>query len=191
MRTIYTRILSAAFVGMFLISGAAYAQTGYQLTSGATITRLSDSASIPSDPANTDYAAYLAWKAAGNTALPVPAPSAAQVAQAQYSAAIAAGIAVTSTGSPALNGTYAVAPDAQAHLNAVATYIAVNSRFPRGASALTWFDLGGAPHTFTATATFQAFASALADYVTGLEETSAAIAAGQTATWPAATATIP
>ena len=37
---------------------------------GGMILRLSDNTFIPFDPANTDYAEYLAWLDAGNTPLP-------------------------------------------------------------------------------------------------------------------------
>ncbi len=48
----------------------------YQLTSGDTIQRLADNAFIPPDPANRDYAEYLAWLDAGNTPEPAPEPPA-------------------------------------------------------------------------------------------------------------------
>jgi hypothetical protein len=44
----------------------------YQLTAGNTILRIADNAFIPQDPANRDYAEYLAWLDEGNT--PEPAP---------------------------------------------------------------------------------------------------------------------
>jgi hypothetical protein len=47
----------------------------YQLTGTGTILRLADNASIPPDPANTDYQTYLAWLEEGNEPLlPEQAP---------------------------------------------------------------------------------------------------------------------
>lgn len=47
----------------------------YQLIKDSnSIKRLSDNAFIPADPANTDYAAYLAWLSEGNTPEPAPEP---------------------------------------------------------------------------------------------------------------------
>ena len=38
------------------------------------VLRIADRASIPPDPANTDYQAFLAWVEAGNTPEPAPIP---------------------------------------------------------------------------------------------------------------------
>lgn len=46
----------------------------YQLTTGDNIFRIEDGAFIPPDPANIDYAAYLAWLDEGNEPEPAPEP---------------------------------------------------------------------------------------------------------------------
>jgi hypothetical protein len=42
----------------------------YKLLKEYWVIRLSDNATIPFDPANTDYQEYLAWKEKGNEPLP-------------------------------------------------------------------------------------------------------------------------
>lgn len=46
----------------------------YQLSAGSGVVRTSDGASIPDDPTNADWQRYQAWRAAGNTPDPAPAP---------------------------------------------------------------------------------------------------------------------
>jgi len=47
----------------------------YQLTATDIILRTADNASIPPDPANTDYQAYQAWLADGNQPEPADEPA--------------------------------------------------------------------------------------------------------------------
>ena len=59
----------------------------YKLTNSPSVTRLSDNASIPADPANTDYTAYLQWLSEGNTptlADLIPAPTYQELRAAAY-----------------------------------------------------------------------------------------------------------
>lgn len=65
----------------------------YTLTSSTLIIRDTDGAFIPADEANTDYQAYLAWLAEGNTPNPyVPPPEPAPLTPAEKLAA--AGLSV-------------------------------------------------------------------------------------------------
>lgn len=109
----------------------------------------------------------------------------------QYQAAIIAGLTITSSGTPSLNSIYAIDPGTQAKIEAVALYIAVNGKFPAGQTSLAWADLSGAVHGFPTTAQFQAFATAVGDYVANLDLTQATLLAGRAANWPASSATIP
>lgn len=108
------------------------------------------------------------WAYAGGTFTAPPAPPAPTLAQ-QAAAAINAGLTITSTGTPALNGTYACDDAHQARINRVQGFIEANGKFPNGLTELPWPDMSGAIHLFPTTAEFTAFASAIADYVMALD----------------------
>lgn len=163
-----------------------YRLTNNALAANAQATiREADSATIPPDPRNSDFQAYLAWLAAGNAPDPAPAPSAAQVIQQNYASAIAAGLTTTSAATPALNATYSVDTTAQANITAIVTGIAAGLGLPGGGTTFEYFDITGAPHNFTA-AQFASLAAAIRNYVYALD----LYAAGQ-GSLPSANASIP
>ena len=84
--------------------------------------------------------------------------------------AISAGIILTSTGKPSLNGVYSIDLIAQGKLNNVITYVMLNSAFPpASALTLTWHDMDGSPHIFTSVSDFKNFATAFADFVSHVD----------------------
>jgi hypothetical protein len=100
-------------------------------------------------------------------------------------AALSGGLAVTSTGTPALNGTYAIDQLSQMDIIAIETSLNAGKGFPGGATAFNYADVSGAMHSFTQ-ANFTDFAAAVRDYVYALKS----VIAGASTTLPPATATI-
>jgi hypothetical protein len=74
-------------------------------------------------------------------------------------------VSILSPTHPELNGIYSIDAASQARITSVATYIAVNNRFPAGQTKLIWKDTSGRPHEFTSPGAFLSFATAIADYV--------------------------
>jgi hypothetical protein len=106
--------------------------------------------------------AYQAWLASGNTPTKIIGGDMAEI---QAEIAIDRGVAITSASTPSLNDTYAIGPSSQAAMNAVTTYILLNAKFPGSSTTQAWSDATGTVHVFPSTTVFEAFATAVADYV--------------------------
>jgi hypothetical protein len=107
----------------------------------------------------------------------------------QLDTILAAGLTITSTGTPSLNGTYGVGATEQANITAIASGLNAG-KVPDGGSTFEYLDATGTPHSFTS-ADFINFASAVMNYVYETDLIAAELAAGESESWPAATATIP
>lgn len=116
--------------------------------------------------------------------------AAAANAPAQYAAALMAGIQITSTATPSLNGTYPVDDTTQGKITGIAAGINSNKGLPGGGSTFNYPDITGTMHAFGA-ADFLNFAAAVETYVYGLVQTEVALIGQHTATWPSASVTIP
>ena len=104
----------------------------------------------------------------GTVSIVTPTPPAPTLAQ-QAATALNAGIAITSTSTPSLDGTYSLSDDAQSNINGIETYILANGNFPGNASTYAYLDQSGAPHVFSSTQEFKAFANAVANLVSALK----------------------
>jgi hypothetical protein len=94
-----------------------------------------------------------------------PTLTPAQVASALAETTLLAGLNITSTSTPAINGLYSLTPTSQNNINATITYILLNGTFPGGGSTMAWADASGNPHVFPSIAEFKAFATAVANFV--------------------------
>lgn len=111
-------------------------------------------------------------------------PSAVPLAE-QAKAAMVGGLAIVSTATPALNGTYAVDRLSQMDVIAIETSLSAGKGFPGGAATFNYPDASGAMHSFSE-ANFTDFAAAVRDFVYGCN----AVIAGSSTTLPASTVTI-
>ncbi len=113
-------------------------------------------------------AALFAGQAAGQiitatgATLGLAAPSLTPAQQAY--ALLNGGLALTSTGTPAVSGTYPVDPASQSAITSIRLQLAAGLGFPGGGSTLPWKDSAGNWHVMTS-ANFTAFAEAVSAFV--------------------------
>ncbi len=107
-----------------------------------------------------------------------------------YAACIAAGIEITASRAPHINGTYAIDDVSRAEINSVATALAIGQGFPGGVDLFAYPDIDGVLHPFDADA-FTAFAGAVRNYCYGLMSTRNVARTGRSVNWTSGKATIP
>lgn len=113
----------------------------------------------------------------------------AQQAAALLAQKLAEGLALTSTGAPALNGTYALDATSTAQIFQIGLYASQFATFPSGSASQPYPDTSGAPHVFSV-AEFIAFLKAVAPLVSGLTTQAGIMAQGGVPNWPSQSATI-
>jgi hypothetical protein len=121
-----------------------------------------------------------------NGVLEIPA---AMQAQDTFNSLMSGGITLTSTGTPALNGTYSTMPNALINISGIASSIVNGLGLPGGGTTFNYRDTSGVAHTFDSSH-FIEFAKAVRDFVYQCEETLNTIQLGGTATFPSNQITI-
>ncbi|CAG9244899.1 conserved hypothetical protein [Paraburkholderia caribensis] len=126
--------------------------------------------------------------ATGALVAPAPPTAAELAAQALIQSAqlaLAIGLKIASTSTPALNSTYAVDQLSQSDIIAIETSLNAGKGFPGGSTTFSYPDAAGALHTFSA-ASFTNLAAAVRDFVYGCR----AVIAGASTTLPSTSVTI-
>jgi hypothetical protein len=162
----------------------------YQLITGSSyVRRIADNATIPNDPNNSDWQAYLAWVADGHTATAAAVVSAPERAAADLATKIAAGLPLVSTGTSSLNATYAIDNDSATIISGIYAGIKGADGLPGGGGTFAYADITGTTHNFDE-AHFAAFAKAVRDYRYALTQAARTEAAGGSPSWPTTPVTI-
>ena len=113
----------------------------------------------------------------------------AAAAQAHYNALIAGGLTITSTSTPAVDGTYGTAASDQANFNAMQTYVLANGTLEQ--TPEPWFLENGSPVMLPSAAAFKEIATAIGNFVTNAKVAAAEAGEGMTVTWPSSSVSVP
>lgn len=131
------------------------------------------------------------WAVSGGALVPYTPPAKAMTPAQLAQAAFAAGVQITSTATPTLNGTYSLSESSLSRITAEQVYIATTGKFTNGQTTRSWLDAAGAAHIFPSTAAFTAFAEAVAQYEDALIAAQAVVQAGSAWVAPAQPAPLP
>jgi hypothetical protein len=119
------------------------------------------------------------WSFAAPFSPPSPPMTLAQQAAAAYNAYISNGLTITSTGTPSLNGVYALDPTTQSDIADEAQFITTFSEFTNGGTTeLQWPLQNGIPVSFPSTTEFLALAKVTAQSVAAAKLAASQIANG-------------
>jgi hypothetical protein len=121
---------------------------------------------------------------------PPTGPTPAEQAQSLLAQKIAAGIAVTSTGSPGLSATFALDPTTMDQIGSVARDSASGLGLPGGGSTFMYPDLTATRHSLTGPQIIGLY-KAQRDLLLALNTQAAIMAQGGSPVWPAQSAEIP
>jgi hypothetical protein len=122
----------------------------------------------------------------GITFTPTPTETLA-ADQAEYTRLIAGGVTITSTATPALNGTYGASATDQSNYTSTETAVQAGiATFP-----MIWIQQSGAAVSIPSAAVFLEIAGAVYKFVNAADLAEATAAAGGTPTWPSPNVTVP